>query len=118
MEIPTSQFYSKACKTMLKSGSVRDFKNTFQDKYKVTRITLTEAILLPCCHQLIDMFLFCRVLPCATTQRNFQGFSKKYMWSSSSSFFMPKQQPRPQNNSKKNVFRLSHCSEKMRWGQG
>ena len=71
MEILTTLFYSKACETILKTGSVTDFKNTFQDNYKVIRVTLNEAILLLYCHRHIDMFLFCRVLPYATTQRNF-----------------------------------------------
>ena len=35
---------------MLKTGSVTDFKNSFQENYKVTHITFTEAILLPYCH--------------------------------------------------------------------
>ena len=119
MEIPTTLFYSKACKTILKTYSVKDFKNTFQDKYKVTLITLTEALLLPYCHRLIDMFLFCRVLPYACnhsedfwkkkstkTARNFQ----KNIWSSSSSFFMPKQQPRPQSNTKKKSLIVKRCA--------
>ena len=72
MEIPATLFYSKACKTILNTDSVTDFKVTFQDNCKVTRITLAEEILLPYCHQLIVMFLFCRVLPYATTQRNLE----------------------------------------------
>ena len=72
VEISTTLFYSKACKTILNTDSVTDFKNTFQDNCKVIRITLTEEILLRYCHQLIVMFLFCRVLPYATTQRNFE----------------------------------------------
>ena len=72
MEIPATLFYSKACKTILNTDSATDFKITFQDNCKVTRITLAEEILLPYCHQLIVMFLFCRVLPYATTQRNLE----------------------------------------------
>ena len=72
VEIPATLFYSKACKTILNTYSVTDFKNTFQDNGKVTRITLTEEILLSYCHQLIAMFLFCRVLPYATTQRDLE----------------------------------------------
>ena len=63
MEISTTLCYSKACKTILKTESARDFKTKFQDNYKVTRMTLAEPILLPYYRRLIDMFLFPRVLP-------------------------------------------------------
>ena len=40
----------------------------FQANYKVNRIILVEAILLPYCRRI--MFLFCRIIPYPTIQKN------------------------------------------------
>ena len=51
MEIPTTLFRPK---TLLKTEFVTDFKNRLEVNYKVTRITLAEAILLPYFWQIIE----------------------------------------------------------------
>ena len=100
VEISTALCYSKACETTLKTDSVTDFKNKFQNNYKVTRMTLVEPILLPYCRRLIDMFLFPRVLPYATTQRKTSRKTSRNFQRQIFLVFMTKQQSRPQTNLK------------------
>ena len=126
MEIPTTLFYSKAFKTILKTYSVKDFKNTFQDKYKVTLITLTETLLLPYCDRLIDMFLFCRVLPYACNHS--EDFWKKSLLKLPGIFkkiygAVPPVSSCQNSNLNhraihKKGFSPFSYSEKMRWGRG
>ena len=92
-------------KTLLKTDSVANFKKWFQVNFKVTRITLTETILLPYCHRLIEHVFVLNMFQYATTKRNFgkkvAKTSRNFqgnIWSSSFSFLMPKQQPRPHSD--------------------
>ena len=112
--------------SMLKTDSVTDFKNRFQDNYQFNRIILTDAIVLHSCRRVIDMFLFSRLLPYATTQRNFgikveqnfQEFSKKYMEQFLQFLHAKTATSSPEQFKRKMVFSPSCYSEKMRWGRG
>ena len=93
-----------------KKQTVIDFKNRLQENCKVTRITLAEAILLLYCRRLIDVFVFLGTSMCNRSEelwekrssKNSRNFQKNIL-SSSSSFFMPKQQPAPPEQLKKMV---------------